>query len=167
MVLYFSLSGLPHCHLLLWLQDKIHASDIDNIISAELPDPNDDPELYDIVKSNMIHGPCEGVNEASPCMSEGRCTKRYPRAFVEETQTNDDGYPLYRRIPPEQGGQVATIPVKINKKKVNYTADNRWIVPYNPFLSKTFKCHINVEFSSSVRSVKYICKYYLIVHLLF
>ena len=115
----------------------------------------------------MIHGPCEGVNEASPCMSDGRCTKRYPRAFVEETQTNDDGYPLYRRIPPEQGGQVATVPVKINNKRVNYTADNRWIVPYNPFLSKTFKCHINVEFSSSVRSVKYICKYHWNIHFMF
>ena len=101
-----------------------------------------------------------GVNENSPCMSDGRCSKRYPRPFVEETQTADDGYPLYRRRSAAKGGQTTTLPLKINNKKQNYTVDNRWIVPYNPFLSRAFKCHINVEFSSSVRSVKYICKYH-------
>ena len=151
--------GLPHCHLLLWLEKKIHSSDIDSIISAELPDPEEDPQLFDIVKSNMIHGPCEGVNEKSPCISEGKCSKRYPRAFIEETQTNDDGYPLYKRRSRAQGGHITTLPLKINQQKQDYEVDNRWIVPYNPFLSKTFNCHINVEFSSSVRSVKYICKY--------
>lgn len=37
--------------------------------------------------------------------------------------------------------------------------DNRWIVPYSPLLSKTYKAHFNVEFCSSVKSIKYICKY--------
>ncbi|XP_023315517.1 uncharacterized protein LOC111693855 [Trichogramma pretiosum] len=37
--------------------------------------------------------------------------------------------------------------------------DNRWIVPYSPLLSKTFKAHINVEYCNSVKSIKYICKY--------
>ena len=160
--IFFGLSsGLPHCHLLLWLEKKIHSSDIDSIISAELPDPNEDPELFEIVTSNMIHGPCEGVNNNSPCMSDRHCSKRYPKTFVEETQTNDDGYPLYRRRSPNQGGHVTTLPLKINNRKQDFPIDNRWIVPYNPFLSRAFKCHINVEFSSSVRSVKYICKYQL------
>lgn len=35
---------------------------------------------------------------------------------------------------------------------------HRWVVPYSPLLSKTFK-HINVESCSSVKSLKYICKY--------
>ncbi|GBM58778.1 hypothetical protein AVEN_179328-1 [Araneus ventricosus] len=37
--------------------------------------------------------------------------------------------------------------------------DNRWVVPYSPLLSKTFNAHINVESCSSVKSIKYICKY--------
>ena len=96
-------------------------------------------------------------------MSEGRCSKRYPRAFVEETQTNDDGYPLYRRRSPDDGGHVTTLPLKINDRTQDFPVDNRWVVPYNPYLSKAFKCHINVEFSSSVRSVKYICEYHLLL----
>jgi hypothetical protein len=33
------------------------------------------------------------------------------------------------------------------------------VVPYSPLLSETFDAHINVEFRSSVKSIKYICKY--------
>ena len=81
-----------------------------------------------------------------------RCTKKYPRDFASETQTGENGYPLYRRRSPDQGGNTAEL-------SPGRTVDNRWIVPYNPFLLRTFKCHINVEISNSVKSVKYICKY--------
>jgi len=37
--------------------------------------------------------------------------------------------------------------------------NNQWIVPYNPYLSLKFNCHINVEICSSTRSVKYLFKY--------
>lgn len=37
--------------------------------------------------------------------------------------------------------------------------DNRWVVPYSPLLSKTFKAHINVEYCNSVKVIKYICRY--------
>jgi ATP-dependent DNA helicase PIF1 len=37
--------------------------------------------------------------------------------------------------------------------------DNRYVVPYNKYLLKTFNCHINVEICSSVHSVKYLYKY--------
>ncbi|GFQ77012.1 helitron_like_N domain-containing protein [Trichonephila clavata] len=47
--------------------------------------------------------------------------------------------------------------VKLNQKDIEI--DNRWIVPYSPILSKTFKAHINVESCPSVKSIKYICKY--------
>lgn len=32
-------------------------------------------------------------------------------------------------------------------------------MPYSPLLSKVFQAHINVEYSNSVKSIKYICKY--------
>ncbi len=32
-------------------------------------------------------------------------------------------------------------------------------MPYNPFLSAKYNCHINVEISNSVNTVKYIHKY--------
>jgi len=37
--------------------------------------------------------------------------------------------------------------------------DNRWVVPYHPYLSLKYGSHINVELCSSVASVKYIYKY--------
>lgn len=37
--------------------------------------------------------------------------------------------------------------------------DNRWIVPYNPFLLLCYNCHINVEITSPLTAVKYPYKY--------
>ncbi|XP_065664492.1 uncharacterized protein LOC136086144 [Hydra vulgaris] len=37
--------------------------------------------------------------------------------------------------------------------------DNRWVVPYNPWLSKKYQAHINVEACMSVKAVKYLYKY--------
>ena len=143
--------GLPHLHLLLWMIDKIRPQDIDKIITAELPDPNTDPELFRIVSTTMIHGPCGHINPNSPCMKDGRCTKHYPREFLRATVTARDGYPLYRRRSPEEGG----VSVTINGKQI----DNRWVVPHNPFLCRTFDAHANVEYCATVKAIKYVCEY--------
>ncbi|XP_050065693.1 uncharacterized protein LOC126554685 [Aphis gossypii] len=103
----------------------------------------------------MIHGPCGTLNQNSPCMMDGKCSKRYPRTLISETITGNDGYPLYRRRSTADNGK-STI-VKLNQQDIEI--DNRWIVPYSPILSKTFKAHINVESCHSVKSIKYICKY--------
>ncbi|XP_074108441.1 uncharacterized protein LOC141533449 [Cotesia typhae] len=143
--------GLPHVHILLWLEEKIRPDSIDEVIRAELPDPDQDQTLHEIIKSTMIHGPCGVFNFSSPCMLADVCTKRYPRPFLKETQTGEDGYPKYRRRSPEDGGPA----IKINGNDI----DNRWVVPFNPVLSRTFKAHINVEYCNSVKSIRYICKY--------
>ena len=56
--------GLPHVHIILWLINKIRANDVDNIISAEIPDVKTDPDLHEIVINNMIHGPCGTTQNA-------------------------------------------------------------------------------------------------------
>ncbi|GFW06029.1 helitron_like_N domain-containing protein [Trichonephila clavipes] len=96
--------GLPHAHILVWLINKITPDQIDQIISAEIPDKHIDPNLFDVVTKNMIHGPCGAFNNNSSCMSDGKCTKRYPRKLVSDTITGNDGYPLYRRRSVEDGG---------------------------------------------------------------
>lgn len=143
--------GLPHIHILLWLEQRIFPDTIDKVICAEIPDPEQDPLLHNIVKANMIHGPCGGLNHNSPCMKGDSCSKRYPRPLLKYTQTGDDGYPQYRRRSPADGGFT----IKINGIEL----DNRWVVPYNPVLSRVFDAHINVELCNSVKSIKYICKY--------
>ncbi|GFT37609.1 ATP-dependent DNA helicase [Trichonephila clavipes] len=74
---------------------------------------------------------------------------------VSDTITGNDGYPLYRRRSVEDGGKSVVLKIR----NIDIEVDNRWIVPYSPLLSKTFKAHINVEYCNSVKSIKYICKY--------
>ena len=151
--------GLPHAHILIWLKDKIKSDQIDSIISAELPDRQQDPHLFEIIVKNMIHGPCGAINRNSSCMKDGKCTKRYPRQLLHDTETGEDGYPLYRRRSPEDGGFKAKIKVKIDNSNQEIEIDNKWVVPYCPLLSRIFQAHINVEYCNSVKSIKYICKY--------
>lgn len=83
------------------------------------------------------------------------CSIRYPKAFTNSTITEDDGYPLYRRRAFGSGGFKSTV----LRNSTLVEIDNRFIVPYNPLLLKTFNAHINVEWCHSVKSIKYICKY--------
>ncbi|XP_072395207.1 uncharacterized protein [Diabrotica undecimpunctata] len=147
--------GLPHAHILIWLVERIQPDQIDDIICAEIPKHEVDPDLHDVVTTNMIHGPCGAINPQSPCMVDGKCSKRYPRKLTAETVTGNDGYPLYRRRSPDDDGRTVTTKVK----RMDFVVDNSWIVPYSPLISKTFKTHCNVEYCNSVKSIKYICKY--------
>jgi hypothetical protein len=88
-------------------------------------------------------------------MVDGKCTKSFPKNFTNDTITNVDGYPIYRRRNPDNGGQLF---VK-NINNIDIDVDNCWVVPCSLLLSKTFNAYTNVEFCSSVKSIKYICKY--------
>lgn len=81
-VIEFQKRGLPHAHILLFLhpEDKPKTpTDIDRIISAELPNEEEDPLLYKIVLDSMIHGPCGDLNKKCPCMVDEKCTKHFPK----------------------------------------------------------------------------------------
>ncbi len=91
----FQKRGLPHIHLLITLASeyKLRNSDtIDKYISAELPDPNSYPQLREIVIKHMLHGPC-----SDRCIVNGKCSKKYPKTFQEETTIEIDRYPQYKR----------------------------------------------------------------------
>ncbi|CAN6822567.1 unnamed protein product [Brassica oleracea] len=69
----FQKRELPHAHIILWLEGDFRtptASDIDRIISAELPDKEKDPEAYALVEQHMMHDPCGKDRKTSPCMEE-------------------------------------------------------------------------------------------------
>ena len=93
-VIEFQKRSLPHVHILLILdqESKFRTVDeIDRVVCAELPDPDVDPELFRIVKTNMLHGPCTPER----CIKNRRCLKKYPKQFAQETVWNEDGYPVY------------------------------------------------------------------------
>ena len=106
----FQKRGLPHAHMLLWLHpdSKIHPDMIDDIVSAEIPNKETDPHLADLVVKNMIHGPCGVINPSAPCMKDGKCSKKFPKNFLHNTELGTDSYPQYQRREPESGGNVAT-----------------------------------------------------------
>ena len=85
-------------------------------------------------------------------MKEGRCSKRYPKPFSAETDWQEDRtYPQYRRRGPDDGAQQV--------EQRGRLVTNQWVVPFNPFLSLRYECHINVEVCSSVDGVKYLFMY--------
>jgi hypothetical protein len=82
----FQKRGLPHAHLLVFLHSSCKyptPNDINKIISAEIPDPKTDPELYNLVKTHMMHGPCGESYTGSPCMQTGKCSKWFPKKYQE------------------------------------------------------------------------------------
>ncbi|GFX56106.1 ATP-dependent DNA helicase [Trichonephila clavipes] len=81
--------GLPHAHILVWFIDKIRPEEIDSIISAEIPDPSTDQLLFDIVTTNMIHGPCGTLNSSSPCMADETGYVKLPTDFCTIADSQD------------------------------------------------------------------------------
>jgi hypothetical protein len=98
--------------MLIWLKKRIQAVDIDQVISAEIPNKETDPALFDVVTKNMIHGPCGKLNPNSPCMVDGKCSKNFPRYLIQENQSGEDGYPRYRGRKVGDGGNSAKLPVR-------------------------------------------------------
>lgn len=132
----FQKRSLPHAHILLWLspQDKPRTTDdYDKLVWAEIPDIRTHPDLHKKVTSYMLHGPCETHGCKNP--ETGQCRFHFPRNFQENTVISNDGYPLYRR---------RNIPER-SYQKDNFTYDNRWVAPYNPWLLLRHDSHINVE----------------------
>ena len=160
-VVEFQKRGLPHVHILVILKDQYRPNTrdiIDQIVTAELPpsplQPGiDDDEkarrkpLWDLVLSNMIHGPCGNF-----CIDNGKCTKRFPKPFLNETIIDiSTSHPTYRRRSVRDGGGSFLKNGKI--------IDNSWVVPYNPFLLLRYECHINIEICISTLAAKYLYKY--------
>ncbi|WVZ93683.1 hypothetical protein U9M48_039647, partial [Paspalum notatum var. saurae] len=96
----FQKRGLPHAHIIIWLlQDTSQPTPdfINRFISAEIPDPNEDPLGYALVAEHMMHGPCGPTFPRCPCMKKGRCSKGYPKPFQEITTITEDGFAVYKR----------------------------------------------------------------------
>ncbi|EGT58459.1 hypothetical protein CAEBREN_15442 [Caenorhabditis brenneri] len=137
-----------------WYTYRIHktTADVDRFISARLPDKNENPLLYDLVTSLMMHRPCGVHNPKAPCMKNDVCSKKFRKPFRKTTSIDNDGYALYAR--PDDG---RTFEVKVNSSTVIQT--NQDVVPYCAWLIEKYQCHINLEYCGTFSSVKYLYKY--------
>ena len=154
--LEFQKRDLPNAHLVVTLNPNnniLFPQMLDKYISAEIP--SDDKELQKLVIKHMFHGP---HTNQSPCLikEQSLCKKKFPKQFRDTTilKKKKNGYPEYQRKDNScdnhtyrtKGSQI--IPV-----------DNRMVVPYNRFLLKKYKCHINVKYCASIHSIKYMFDY--------
>ncbi|XP_062075423.1 uncharacterized protein LOC133779481 [Humulus lupulus] len=144
--------GLPHAHFLIILQNewKLHAPEsFDEIVSAEIPDKNTNIHLHNAVVKHMMHGPCGVLNPSNVCMKGNHgCKSNYPKNYASATTVGNDCFPIYRH---SNNGMT----VKVRGQYL----ENRWVIPYNPYLLATFDSHINAEICSTIKAVKYLYKY--------
>ncbi|GMF49014.1 unnamed protein product [Phytophthora fragariaefolia] len=155
-VVEFQKRGLPHAHIVIIVaeEDKLRTREtIDKLMSAEVPDKEVNPDLYETVMTCMMHGPCGPANPESPCMKDGKCTKGFPKPLLEVTQANLNGFPLYRRRRREPGVLI------FKDRQYDNETVNQWVVPYNPYLCQKYNCHINVEVCTTIGAIKYMYKY--------
>ncbi|XP_021729322.1 uncharacterized protein LOC110696338 [Chenopodium quinoa] len=139
-VVEFQKRGLPHAHFLIILKPAYKLkcpSDYDRFVCSEIP-AQSNGTLRRIVLAHMMHGPCGVLNPDCPCMKKAgvkrSCKNKYPKKFCNETTNNKDGYPIYRRRDTREQVTIR-----------NAQLDNQWVIPYNPYLSMLFDCHLNVE----------------------
>uniref|UniRef100_A0AAF5DJB3 ATP-dependent DNA helicase n=2 Tax=Strongyloides stercoralis TaxID=6248 RepID=A0AAF5DJB3_STRER len=148
--------GLPHAHILLRIKDfNKTTSVIDDIISAELPNAEEDNELFNLVVGHMIHKNCNDIRNKAPCWNvvKNECSKGFPKAFIKKTFIDRlSGKVYYKRVDNTNENIVLRSGRKIN---------NGYVVPYNPFLLKYFNAHINVEIVNQVLAVSYLFKYFV------
>ena len=173
-VVEYQKRGLPHLHLLLYVQDECKPqspSVLDMTCCAELPDPDAQPELFRLIDEFNVHTACDKVQNAR-CKIVGadgraRCKSHYPKPFLAESicQTHQS----YSRPKRPNNGRQTTVPAADAQKVRDATGNpfavhmnvrsNQYVVPYNPFLSATICAHVNVEVVGSPAVIKYLFKY--------
>ena len=127
---------------------------MDAFVRAEIPDDTEgDGDLLECVKEHMLHTSCINNKTDAICIgADGKCQKHFPKMFSETTVIGTEAYPTYKR---RDNGST----IRLKKGNAFFEVDNRFVVPYNPWLLKRYRCHTNVEVCASVKSVKYIYKY--------
>ncbi|GJR12822.1 hypothetical protein Tco_0795474 [Tanacetum coccineum] len=124
------------------------ATQIDDYISAELPDLVEDPIAYKVVTELMMHGPCGVANPSAVCTEKWICNKGFPKMYNDKTFFDINGHTHYRRRQTE-----------FYFMKGESRLDNCNVVPYNRMLCLVFRARINVEYCGWSMLIKYLFKY--------
>lgn len=74
--------------------------------------------------------------------------EKVSQIVLKNTCQGNNSYPKYKRWFRD--------PRPING---NIIVDNKWVVPYNPWLLLKYDCNINVEVCNNIKGVKYLYKY--------
>lgn len=106
---------------MVWLVNKIRQAQIDSVISANSPNEEEDPILYEIVKEHTVYESDEPVS------------KKSPKSLQNQNSTSDTGNPKYC-LCPLKDGQTATVR--------NHKIDSNWVVLYNSLADMNLGCAV-------------------------
>ena len=127
-------------HAIFFFERPITVEQYDSFVSAEMPDADRHPVLHDFVRAHMLHR-CDRrrCRRGSRPPAPAPCEKRFPHAPADVT-THPAGarYASYRR---------------------RHGEPDAYVVPYNPPLLVRYNCHLNVEITSVLSTVKYLYAY--------
>lgn len=137
----FQKRGLPHAHILVkYSSNCTSPTAIDSIISAEMPQDEDDAAL---VREHMLHNhPPSNRPMAKYCQREDAdgcrtCRFHYPQPVALETSIDHRGHVHYRRR----------------------SQHDAMVVAHCLPLLRIFRCHMNFEAASSSHLFQYLFKY--------
>jgi PIF1-like helicase/Helitron helicase-like domain at N-terminus len=133
----FQNRGAPHTHTILWVEKSIPEMIEENLIRSDLPDPNTEPELYQLVLSHQIHT-CSPGKCGGPAPPGQVCKKKFPRPYSPITYYD-----------AEQSRYVYRC---VNER-------DRWVVPYHAPTLLIWNAHMNIQYVSSKNLGKYLTKY--------
>ena len=140
-VIEFQKRGLPHAHILITYSNAITPEIADLIASAELPDPQLQPQLFAAVSQKLMH-----VCGVGRCLDEHThlCKRKFPKPYVDATYIDDKGQlHLRRRNNPDN-----TVRKRVqgpNGTTIDAALGNSFVVANCPQLTMEFDAHINVE----------------------
>ena len=144
----FQKRGLPHAHILLkYSHDCITPDDINQVISARIPEAADDAE---IVRSFMIH-----PTHSSTVISDIPPSPEHPLKYCERwkngTRVCRFGYPK----PPQEQTTLDSS----NRVLYQRGQGDSFVVPHCLPLLRKFQSHINMEVAGTGQLFQYLFKY--------
>ncbi|GBC21999.2 DNA helicase PIF1, ATP-dependent [Rhizophagus irregularis DAOM 181602=DAOM 197198] len=132
----FQNRGAIHTHGIAYLSKSIPELIDSNVIRADMPDPDLEPELYELVKKHQIHtcnSHCGG-----PALPGSRCKKGFPQPYSNTTYEDPNSLRyIYRRTKEE----------------------DLYVVPYHAPTLLLWNGHVNFQYVTTCQFAKYMTKY--------
>jgi len=133
----FQNRGAAHTHCCLWVTENKDAMISQHTIRSDLPNPELEPELYELVKKHQIHT-CTQQHCGGPAPPGQRCKCNFPCQFAPCTYYKSDELRyVYRCV----------------------TEEDRWIVPYHAPTLLIWNAHMNAQYVTSSGLGRYLTKY--------
>ncbi|CAG8699447.1 12016_t:CDS:2 [Ambispora leptoticha] len=132
----FQNRGTIHTHSFAYTEKKTPKLIYLNLIRADVPDPQTEPELHRLVTTFQIHH-CDHRCRAQGHNNE-QCSKGFPQPLSQITYYSPNTlHYIYRRTKKE----------------------NRMVIPYHPETLLIWRGHINFQYITTTGFAKYITKY--------